>query len=184
MRRADAPDLAEVKEKEAAADAAAAAKRKERSEAAAKRRLEKKDANDDRIDREGAKVCAWQTVATVAIAAAGVSSFWCVRRALCGVWCDLQRLILPISLSLAYIARSLSAVRNAGLKSTPSSRRIRARGTSHFHSPVRGLGLSAQYFDRSPSYFVRVWRSASEPAGSSARMKSSGFELLHIFLEG
>ncbi len=56
VRRADAPDLAEVKEKEAAADAAAEEKRKERAEAAAKRRLEKGSANDDRVNREGAKV--------------------------------------------------------------------------------------------------------------------------------
>lgn len=56
VRRADAPDLAEVKEKEAAAEAAAAERRKERSEAAARRRLEKGGKNDDRLDREAAKV--------------------------------------------------------------------------------------------------------------------------------
>ncbi|CAM9318391.1 unnamed protein product [Hapterophycus canaliculatus] len=41
VRRADAPDLAEVKADEAIADAAAAAARKERADAAAKRRQDR-----------------------------------------------------------------------------------------------------------------------------------------------
>lgn len=54
VRRADAPDLAEVKEREAVANAAAAAARKERAEASAKRRLERE--NDKKLGKEDAKV--------------------------------------------------------------------------------------------------------------------------------
>lgn len=54
VRRADAPDLAEVKEREAAAAATNAAARKERADAATKRRLEKE--NDKNLDKEDAKV--------------------------------------------------------------------------------------------------------------------------------
>lgn len=50
VRRADAPDLEEVKASEAIADAAAAAARKERADAAAERRRERaKDRNDDKV---------------------------------------------------------------------------------------------------------------------------------------
>lgn len=50
VRRADALDLAEVKDKEAAADAAAAVARKERAEAAAQRRIERGE--DKKLSRE------------------------------------------------------------------------------------------------------------------------------------
>lgn len=54
VRRADAPDLAEVKEREAATEAAAALARKERAEAAARRRLEKK--KDTKLNQEDVEV--------------------------------------------------------------------------------------------------------------------------------
>ena len=56
VRRADALDLAEVKEKEAAADAAAAAVRKERAEAAAKRRVDRGKATKLTQEEEAAMV--------------------------------------------------------------------------------------------------------------------------------
>lgn len=56
VRRADALDLAEVKEKEAAADAAAAVARKERAEAAAKRKLDRGKATKLTQEEEAAMV--------------------------------------------------------------------------------------------------------------------------------
>lgn len=58
VRRADAPDLAEVKEREAVAAAeaaeAAAIRKKERAEAAAKRKLDKE--TNRKVDEERTKV--------------------------------------------------------------------------------------------------------------------------------